>query len=633
MKKILALLAGAFLLPLAYGQGGNVQDFAAVCQTTMSGAQITVGTAAASPGDGSTSTTPVSPLATIYTDSALTSADADSIITADSCGNYKYYAVPGYYIEQVCKSGSCLARKVNIPADGGRPLSVRSAAYFSSIQAAIDDLPSTGGVVEIPPGTYTVSTCIDVGSKNVVLRGHGFKIAAWAAFGSATWTSSPPTGSIIKVTSTNNAFCTSGSSASFITLEDLLFLGPGSGTSNGIYLNSTSTTYFQARNVAVVNFYTGWYIDNALQGQFDRIIGGGANTGIYMNPASVGGITTLNFVKPEVQYSATGVVCAGAGIVISGKAVIQNNTLGVDLRCNQSSVDAWFEANTNDIRFNTTSAALNDITISGRSGSTGAVTFTGANAANRVTWANFSAGGVAGPVVPAGYTHWQFHNTNFASAPDCSSASVGCTIYGDSNLTSPFKLGVANNPIFGPTGVGLISASAANISIGRYGSVTADSVNIWSGNLNYGKEDASATRLYIDSATAGVWAGLNFKVFSDQGSTAKFTVLGASGNTTIAGSLAIGSGTAITKHLSGTASLDFDLSGAGITQHDLTITVTGAAAGDVVSLGLPTALQASGIMCSGFVSASDTVTVRCMDVTSSGPNPAAATVRADVWQH
>jgi hypothetical protein len=89
-------------------------------------------------------------------------------------------------------------------------------------------------------------------------------------------------------------------------------------------------------------------------------------------------------------------------------------------------------------------------------------------------------------------------------------------------------------------------------------------------------------------------------------------------------------GTPIGSVYSASASLDFDLSGAGITQQDLTITVTGAAVGDVVSLGLPTALQASGIQCSGFVSTSNTVTVRCVDVTSSNPNPAAATVRAQV---
>jgi len=98
--------------------------------------------------------------------------------------------------------------------------------------------------------------------------------------------------------------------------------------------------------------------------------------------------------------------------------------------------------------------------------------------------------------------------------------------------------------------------------------------------------------------------------------------------------VAIGGGAGIKKHLSGTASLDFDLSGAGITCQDLTVTVTGAADGDVVAIGPVNALASTaGVTMSGFVSAANTVTVRACDVTSGNPNPAAATVRADVWAH
>lgn len=87
---------------------------------------------------------------------------------------------------------------------------------------------------------------------------------------------------------------------------------------------------------------------------------------------------------------------------------------------------------------------------------------------------------------------------------------------------------------------------------------------------------------------------------------------------------------AVTGILTGTASLDFDFSGAGITEHDLTITVTGAEVGDTVCLGLPAALQVAGLIFTGFVSATNTVTVRGQDTTSSGANPGAASVRATV---
>lgn len=111
-----------------------------------------------------------------------------------------------------------------------------------------------------------------------------------------------------------------------------------------------------------------------------------------------------------------------------------------------------------------------------------------------------------------------------------------------------------------------------------------------------------------------------------------------SGTVTVANGITVGSGgTAITKHLSATASLDFGATEAG-TCDSLTITVTGAADGDTVSLGIPNALAASDTYQSfqGFVSSANTVTVkRCnlLNLTTALSDPGAETVRADVWQH
>ncbi|MCL4524005.1 MAG: hypothetical protein M1451_08855, partial [Acidobacteria bacterium] len=49
--------------------------------------------------------TPCAPLASIYSDKALTVLDADSIITADSAGNYGFYAAGGCYKIQTSASG------------------------------------------------------------------------------------------------------------------------------------------------------------------------------------------------------------------------------------------------------------------------------------------------------------------------------------------------------------------------------------------------------------------------------------------------------------------------------------------------------------------------------------------------
>ena len=84
-----------------------------------------------------------------------------------------------------------------------------------------------------------------------------------------------------------------------------------------------------------------------------------------------------------------------------------------------------------------------------------------------------------------------------------------------------------------------------------------------------------------------------------------------------------GSGNAVTKVLSATASLDFGSIGAAA-QANLTITVTGAAVGDEVVMALPAA-PAAGLVFNAFVSAANTVTIRASNITASPVDPAAAT--------
>lgn len=71
-----------------------------------------------------------------------------------------------------------------------------------------------------------------------------------------------------------------------------------------------------------------------------------------------------------------------------------------------------------------------------------------------------------------------------------------------------------------------------------------------------------------------------------------------------------------------TASLNFGSIGAGLAA-DLTITLTGAVAGDLVAVAAPAALEA-GLSYNAFVSAANTVTVRVMNNTAGAVDPAAA---------
>jgi len=76
------------------------------------------------------------------------------------------------------------------------------------------------------------------------------------------------------------------------------------------------------------------------------------------------------------------------------------------------------------------------------------------------------------------------------------------------------------------------------------------------------------------------------------------------------------------KTLISSAALNFDLS--AVTYQDLTMTVTGAALGDIVSLGIPNASASTDVSYTAWVSAADTVTVRAA-TSAAGPNPASGT--------
>lgn len=80
--------------------------------------------------------------------------------------------------------------------------------------------------------------------------------------------------------------------------------------------------------------------------------------------------------------------------------------------------------------------------------------------------------------------------------------------------------------------------------------------------------------------------------------------------------------------LTATAALNFSSIAAGLSA-DLTITVTGAAVGDAVAVGTPAAPDA-GMTFFGFVSATNTVTIRAVNNTAGAVDLASGTYRATV---
>lgn len=102
-------------------------------------------------------------------------------------------------------------------------------------------------------------------------------------------------------------------------------------------------------------------------------------------------------------------------------------------------------------------------------------------------------------------------------------------------------------------------------------------------------------------------------------------------NLTLTGTLQVGGGATLTKFLTATASLDFPNTAAQ-NSSDLTITVTGAAVGDAVALGIPTAAVNANSEYTAWVSAADVVTVRFSNFSAGAINPASGTFRAVVFK-
>lgn len=88
----------------------------------------------------------------------------------------------------------------------------------------------------------------------------------------------------------------------------------------------------------------------------------------------------------------------------------------------------------------------------------------------------------------------------------------------------------------------------------------------------------------------------------------------------------------LAKTLTNTATLNFGSTAAG-SSADLTITVTGAADGDAVSLAVPNAAVLSNSSYTAWVSAADTVTVRFNNYSSGSQDPASGSFRVSIIKY
>lgn len=190
-----------------------------------------------------------------------------------------------------------------------------------------------------------------------------------------------------------------------------------------------------------------------------------------------------------------------------------------------------------------------------------------------------------------------------------------------------------------------INASSNGITINNLGSFTAitssanignpsgESIGVSSGRARVHKVTGSNSQgLYVsDSIFLQHYNGsieVTSPIQSSTTDTSRFQILTINKTT---GSLAYYTGAWPSAPLSGSATLDFPSTNNG-NESDLTITVTGASEGDVVSLGIPNSVNLNHSCFTAWVSATNTVTVRFNNYGTGALNPASGTFKIKVFK-
>jgi hypothetical protein len=163
------------------------------------------------------------------------------------------------------------------------------------------------------------------------------------------------------------------------------------------------------------------------------------------------------------------------------------------------------------------------------------------------------------------------------------------------------------------------SAGTVLSSIGSTGALTLNPFGTSAGNTNelrFAELAAGGTNYVGFKAPDALAANIIWTLPGADGSSGQ--VLSTNGSGTLSWSR---------QGLTESATLDFPSTGAN-TYSDLTITVTGAADGDVVSLGIPNgSMPAAAGTYTAWVSASNTVTIRVSNSSSGALDPASGTFK------
>jgi YVTN family beta-propeller protein len=338
--------------------------------------------------------------------------------------------------------------------------------------------------------------------------------------------------------------------------------------------------------------------------------GNGTITGVTPGTGLSGGGTSGN-----VNLTNTGILAltGGTGIGTTGgqTPTLSLNTSFTDSRYAQLGTANTFTAN----------QTVPNLTVSGTVSSSSG-NFSGSTSTQILTVSQNGSG-----------------NALVASSGTSSGAAVsGTGYYGVHGLGTEAGVRGDSNTNFGVVGSSVNNAAIFGIG-GPWGVVASGSTaGVW------GQGSGNGTGLYGSAASSGGTAGTfgvfsNGKILSGQNNnTEVFSVasdgsVSTSGKLNTVGSVAIGSGTPIVRHISVLFSnVTFNTKLSPTTCTGWSGTIPGAADGDTVAAGLSSSLMSANIVYSAWAT-NGGMTIRICNPTGSPTTVGAGNIRVDVWKH
>lgn len=471
----------------------------------------------------------------------------------------------------------------------------------AAIQAAID-AAGPGGTVYFPPGKrFYCATALNL-NNGQILRGGGYYInrdfVATIGMAAGYLDTSMIVGSVIRsgVTSGDGIAHVKSTIHAGGGIRDLALIGPGSGTSNGINFGNATPRAVLApvyRNVLVCNFATGLKMLHVNEGEFTSILVKGCTTAI----SCVDDVNDVGWFKLNMQRCTNGLIQESGGTCYSNSFVspiCQNITnFGFQLR--------GFS--------HTLSSPYFELCGAGTTGNNSMMSFPGASNCT-VTSPQKQGAGTFTIDIASGSNFNHFINVILSSTMLIANSGTGSFFTG--NLDNGARITGANNRV-------AVDLNSATYEVPSLSTTSGSRPSLQGTNFEYRNGTGGSERRWGSATPEAAQTspiGSDYRRTDNGLSYSKITGAGNTG--WVQNALCI----------SNTATLDFASIAAGATA-ELTITVTGAATGDAVSVGPPSTLNA-GLQVTGYVSATNTVTVRVYNSTGSAVDPASSTWKATV---